>query len=83
MEDTGIDGMIILKWIFKTWDGGMSYAGLAQDRDRWRAFFQCCDEHSGSINGRNFLSSCGPVSFSGRTLLHGVSCSWLVGWLLA
>jgi hypothetical protein len=35
--DTGIDGRIILKWIFKTWDGGMNWIELAQDRDRWRA----------------------------------------------
>jgi hypothetical protein len=31
------------------------------------------DEPSGSINAGNFLSSLGRFSFSGRTLLHGVS----------
>jgi hypothetical protein len=25
---------IILKWIFKKWDGGMNWIELAQDRDR-------------------------------------------------
>jgi hypothetical protein len=35
--DPGIDGRIILKWIFKTWDGGMDSIELAQNRDRWRA----------------------------------------------
>jgi hypothetical protein len=33
----GVDGRIILKRIFKTWDGGMDWIELAQDRDRWRA----------------------------------------------
>ena len=31
------------------------------------------DELSGSINAGNFLTSCKSVSFSRRTLLHGVS----------
>jgi hypothetical protein len=35
--DTGVDGMIILKWLFKTWDGGMYWIELAQDSDRWLA----------------------------------------------
>jgi hypothetical protein len=37
LGDPGIDGRIILKWIFKTWDGFMDWIELAQDRDRWRA----------------------------------------------
>jgi hypothetical protein len=36
MEDPGIDG-IILKWMFKKWDGDMDWIDMAQDRDRWRA----------------------------------------------
>jgi hypothetical protein len=27
---------IILKWMFKNWDGGMDWIEVAQDRDRWR-----------------------------------------------
>jgi hypothetical protein len=38
LEDPGVDGRIILKWIFKTWDGGMKWIDLAQDSDRWRVF---------------------------------------------
>jgi hypothetical protein len=38
LEDLGVDGSIILKWIFKKWDGGgMDWIDMAQDRDRWRA----------------------------------------------
>ena len=36
-EDLGLDGKVILKWIFKTWgEGGMDWIYLAQNRDRWR-----------------------------------------------
>jgi hypothetical protein len=37
LEDPGIDGRIILKWIFDKWVGGMDWIDLAQDRDRWQA----------------------------------------------
>jgi hypothetical protein len=34
LGDPGMDGRIILKQIFKTWDGGIDWIELAQDRDR-------------------------------------------------
>jgi hypothetical protein len=37
LKEPGVDGMIILKLIFKTWNGGMDWIDMAQDRDRWRA----------------------------------------------
>jgi hypothetical protein len=37
LGDPAVDGRIILKWIFKKWDGGMDWIELAQDRGRWRA----------------------------------------------
>jgi hypothetical protein len=36
LGDPGVDWRIILKWIFKQWDGGMDWIELAQDRERWR-----------------------------------------------
>jgi hypothetical protein len=37
-EDPGVDGRIILRWIFGKWDvGDMDWIDLAQDRGRWRA----------------------------------------------
>jgi hypothetical protein len=37
LGDPGVDGRKILKWLLKTWDGGMDWLELAQDKDGWRA----------------------------------------------
>ena len=37
LEDQDVDGRIILKCIFRKWDGDMDWIDLAQDRGRWRA----------------------------------------------
>jgi hypothetical protein len=34
MQDQGVEERIILKWIFKNWDGVMDWIDLFQDRDR-------------------------------------------------
>ena len=39
LVDPGVEGKIILKWIFVKWAGGcMCWIDVAQDRDRWQAF---------------------------------------------
>jgi hypothetical protein len=36
LEDPGVDGRIILKLIFRKWDGSMNWIDLAQDmKRRW------------------------------------------------
>jgi hypothetical protein len=53
--------------------GSMDWINLAQDRDRWRALVYTVMKLRVPLNAGNFLSSSGRFSFSGRTLLHGVS----------
>jgi hypothetical protein len=73
LEDPGVEGRIILKWIFERLDGGADWIDLAQDRDRWRdVVYTVMKLRVPQIAG-NFLSSSEHFSFSGRTLLHGVS----------
>jgi hypothetical protein len=40
LQDPGVYERIILRWIFRKWDGvgrSMDWVDLTQDRDRWRA----------------------------------------------
>jgi hypothetical protein len=34
LEDPSLYETVILRWVFKQWDGGMDWTDLAQDRDR-------------------------------------------------
>jgi hypothetical protein len=83
-QDLGVDGRLILEWIFKTWDG-LAWTGLVwfQDRDRWWELVNAIMNLSGSIKVGNFLIRWESVSISGRTLLHGVGwVGWSVGQLV-
>jgi len=56
LGDPGVDGRIILIWIFQKWDvGGMDWIELVQDRDRWRALVNAVMNSSGSIKCGEFL----------------------------
>jgi hypothetical protein len=37
LEDPGVDGRMILKWIFKKGEGDMDWINPTSDRDGWRA----------------------------------------------
>jgi hypothetical protein len=49
----GVDGSIILKWIFKKWDGGMNWIELSQGQVA--GCCECGNEPSGSIKCGEFV----------------------------
>jgi len=52
------------------------WIGLAQNRDRWRTLVSAVMNLRVQWNAGKFLTSCKPVSFSRRTLHHGVSIGY-------
>ena len=70
LEDHGIDGRIILRWILRKWDWG-AWTGLIWLR-LGTGTCKCGNAPSGSTKCREFLDYLKLVSFSRRTLLHAV-----------
>jgi hypothetical protein len=57
LEDQGVDGRKILKWIFQKWYGCMDWIDPAQDMGRWRALVNAEMTLQGPLNAENFLTS--------------------------
>jgi hypothetical protein len=53
--------------------GGMEWIGLVQERDRWREIMNAVMNLQVQQNAGNFMTSYKLVSFSRRTVLHGVN----------
>jgi len=53
LENPGIDGGVIFRWMFRNWDGDVDWIYLAQDKDSWRVLRE--NELSGSIKCGEFL----------------------------
>jgi hypothetical protein len=59
LEDPGVDGRIILRWLFGKEVGceGMDWIDLAQDRNRWRALVDVIMNLRVPQNAANFLTN--------------------------
>ena len=58
LEDLGVDGRIIVKWIFKEWHGGgVDWIDMTLDRDRWRALVNAVMNLRVPKHLGNFLTS--------------------------
>jgi hypothetical protein len=58
LGDPGVDGKIILKWIFRKWDVGVfDWIELDKDRDRWRGLVTAVMNLRVPYSVGNFLTS--------------------------
>jgi hypothetical protein len=57
----------------KVGSSGMDWIELAQENNRRRALVNAVMKLRVPKNAENFLIRCEPISFSRRTMLHGVS----------
>jgi hypothetical protein len=55
--DPGVDGRIILKWIFREWDEGMDWIKLAQNSDSWWALVNAAMNLQVPYNAEYFWTS--------------------------
>ena len=55
LEDRGVDGNIILKWILGKWVWGMDWINLDQDRDRSAVSRESSNETLDYVNCEGFL----------------------------
>jgi hypothetical protein len=58
LEDTSIDGRIMLRWVFRKWcRGDIHWIDLALDGDRWQALENTVMILQVSLHVVNFLTS--------------------------
>jgi hypothetical protein len=58
LEEPGVDGRIILRWIFMQLEcGGVDWIEMTQDRDMWRAVVNTVMNIRVPLSADNFLTS--------------------------
>jgi len=56
LKDPGINGRILLRWVFRKWRGSMHWIILAQDKDRPRELVNAVMNLRAPYNAGNFFT---------------------------